>query len=119
MSEQLLKPAAFKPFNLDESGTVINPHISITQKPVADQGVNVPEIYVPDPLNINPNSIANVEKILLHIKKISGIEDGARKWVAVECDGVPYNYIIKLKRRSEIPWLVPIPGQLHEEMNML
>ena len=119
LSEQLLKPAAFKPFNLDGSGTVVNPHISITQRPVADQGVNVPEIYVPDPLNVNPNSIANVEKILLHVKKISGIEDGTRKWVAVECDGVPYNYIIKLKRRSEIPWLVPIPGQLHEEMNML
>jgi len=32
--------------------------------------VNVPEIYVPDPVNINPNSIANVEKVLLHIETI-------------------------------------------------
>jgi len=31
-----------------------------------------PDIFVPDPLN--PNSTANVEKVLLHIEKISGIK---------------------------------------------
>src|SRR5688572_28999039 len=45
-----------------------------------DSGVKVPDIYIPDPLNINPNSIDSVEKILLHIGKISGIKEGIRKW---------------------------------------
>ncbi|RIB29797.1 hypothetical protein C2G38_2154455 [Gigaspora rosea] len=48
---------------------------------------------------------------------ISGIKNGIRKWVAVTCDGVPYRYITKLK--DEFPWLVLVPGQLYEEMNML
>ena len=74
-------------------------------------------MYIPDPLNINPNSKANVEKILQHIKKISGIEDGVRKWVVVTCDGIPYHYACKMKEK--FPWLILIPGQLHEEMNML
>ncbi|CAG8584651.1 1522_t:CDS:2, partial [Scutellospora calospora] len=38
--------------------------------------VNIPEIYIPDPINLNPNLVASVEQILLHIEKISGIKDG-------------------------------------------
>ncbi|RIB02044.1 hypothetical protein C2G38_2292881 [Gigaspora rosea] len=52
----------------------------------ADEGVNVPEIFIPDPLNVNPNTTTNIEKVFLNIKKISGIEDGIRKWVVVTCD---------------------------------
>ena len=37
--------------------------------------------------------------------------------MVVACDGVPYHHSIKLKEK--FPWLVLIPGQLHEEMNML
>ena len=74
-------------------------------------------LYIPDPIEINPNSIANVEKVLFHIETISGIKDGTRKWIAVTCDGVPYHHATKLKEK--FPWLVLIPGQLHEEMNML
>ena len=44
-----------------------------------DQGVNVPEIFIPDPLNVNPNSTANIEKVLSHIENISGIKNGMRK----------------------------------------
>ncbi|RIB19714.1 hypothetical protein C2G38_2181071 [Gigaspora rosea] len=84
---------------------------------VTDQEVDILNIYIPDPINVNPNSIANIEKILLHIETISGIRNGTRKWVAVTCDGVPYRYATKLKEK--FPWLVLIPGQLHEEMNML
>ena len=68
--------------------------------------VNVPEIYVPDPVNINPNSIANVEKVLLHIETIR-----------MGADGVPYSRATKLKEKFS--WLVLTPGQLHKEMNML
>jgi len=113
-----MKPLSFKIHNFKNKIKSISvPQISITQRLVADQGVNIPEIYIPDPLNINPNSIANVEKVLQHIEKISGIQDGTRKWIAVTCDGVPYHHAIKLKEK--FPWLVLIPGQLHEEMNML
>ena len=33
------------------------------------------------------------------------------------CDGVPYNLALKIKK--DFPWLILIPGALHEEMNML
>jgi hypothetical protein len=107
------KPICFKSHTF-KNGSIITsvPQISITQRSVADNGVYIPEIFIPDPLNINPNSIANVEKVLQHIGKISGIQDGTRKWVAVTCDGVPYHHAIKL--REKFPWLVLIPGQLHE-----
>lgn len=108
----------YSPYNAnDESSDTHVPRISLTQQQVIDQGVNVPEIYVPDPININPNSIASVEKVLLHIETLSGIKDGIRKWIAVTCDGVPYHHATKL--REKFPWLVLLPGQLHEEMNML
>ena len=91
--------------------------ISITQQRTTDQRVNTPDIYIPDPIDINPNSISNIEKVLLHIEKITGIRDGIRKWMAMICDGVLYHHIIKLK--DKFPWLVLIPEPLHEEMNML
>jgi hypothetical protein len=116
MIDYLTNSFIFKPYRINDERNICVPKISHTQQ-AADPGVNIPEIYIPDPININPNSIANVEKILLHIEAISGIRDGTRKWVAVACDGVPYHYAIKLKEK--FPWLVLILGQLHEEMNML
>ncbi|RIB09238.1 hypothetical protein C2G38_2044483 [Gigaspora rosea] len=92
------------------------PRISITQRRVIDQGINIPDIYIPDPVNINPNSIANIKKILLHIETITGIKR-TRNWVAVTCDGVPYHHALKLKEK--FPWLVLILGPLHEKMNMI
>ncbi|RIB22016.1 hypothetical protein C2G38_2076772 [Gigaspora rosea] len=79
--------------------------------------VYMPQLFVPDPIGINPNSVANIQKVLEHIEKISGVKNGSRKWVVVTCDGVPYHHIQKIK--SEFPWLILIPGALHEEMNML
>ena len=115
---QQRKPLIFKTYSIDdESSSVSAPRISHTQRIIIEQGVNIPEIYIPDPININPNSIVKVEKVLLHIETISGIKDGSRKWVAVTCDGVPYHHAIKSKEK--FPWLVLIPGQLHEKMNML
>jgi len=113
------KPLIFKSYSVDDdSYTVSIPKISLTQPSVVtDPKVKIPEIYVPDPIEINPNSIANVEKVLFHIETITGIKDGTRKWIAVTCDGVPYHHATKLKEK--FPWLVLIPGQLHEEMNML
>lgn len=112
------KPPVFKPHNVEsESNMKSISRISFTQQLAADPGVKVPDIYIPDPLNINPNSIANVEKILFHIEKISGIKEGQRKWVVVVCDGIPYHHAIKIKKK--FPWLIILPSPLHEEMNML
>src|SRR6266540_3126206 len=111
-------PLIFKPYNFgNESSITSIPRISLTQQPITDQGVNVPEIYISDLININPNSIANVEKVLLHIETITSIRNGTQKWIAVVCDGVPYHHTMKIKEK--FPWLVLILGQLHEEMNML
>ena len=108
----------YKPYSVDEENKhSASSRISVTQRSFTDRGVNNPEIFIPDPLDLNPNSTANIEKVLHHIEKISGIEDGVRKWVAVTCDGVPYHRASKIKERY--PWLILIPGQLHEEMNML
>jgi len=46
-----------------------------------------------------------------------GIRNRTRKWIAVVCDSIPYYHIMKIKEKFS--WLVLIPGQLHEEMNML
>ena len=116
--DQQSKPLIFKPYSIsDELSNVSVSRISFTQRPIIEQGVNTPEIYISDLININPNSIVNVEKVLLHIETISGVKDGSRKWVAVTCDGVPYHHAIKFKEK--FLWLVLILGQLHEEMNML
>ena len=82
-----------------ETKSSVSTRISITQRPITNLEVNTPEIFVPDPLNINPNSSANVEKVLLHIEKMSGVKDGIRKWVAVTCDGIPYRHAAKLKEK--------------------
>ena len=91
----------------------LNP-INITQKSVPEEGVNVPDIFVPDPLPINPNSIVNVRKVLDHIQEISGIN---KKKIAVVCDRVPYHHAQKIKK--DYPGIILLPGALHEEMNML
>ncbi|RIB00030.1 hypothetical protein C2G38_2235955, partial [Gigaspora rosea] len=79
-TDQLAHPLIFKPYiTNDEPKNITSvPRISLTQQ-TTDPRVNVPEIYIPNPININPNSISNVEKILLHIKEISGIKSGSRK----------------------------------------
>jgi len=92
-------------------------HISITQRTEPDQDIIVPEMYIPDPLPVNPNSVSNIRKILEHIEVITGVAQGTRKWQPVVCDGVPYNLALKIKK--DFPWLILIPGALHEEMNML
>ena len=74
-------------------------------------------MYVLDPLGLNPNSINNIKKVLEHIQSITKINQDGRKWLPVVCDGVPYNLAQKIKK--DFPWLVLIPGALHEEMNML
>ncbi|RHZ81879.1 hypothetical protein Glove_117g594 [Diversispora epigaea] len=96
-----MMPLIFKPCNFNqESSAIFSSRISLTQQP-ADHGVNIPEIYIPDPINLNPNSIANVEKVLLHIKKISG---ETRKWITVTCNGVLYHYTTKIKKKFS--WLI-------------
>ncbi|RHZ81220.1 hypothetical protein Glove_122g71 [Diversispora epigaea] len=78
--DQQSKPLIFKPYSInDELSSVSVPRISLTQQQIIEQGVNIPEIYIPDPININPNSIANVEKVLSHIETISGIKDESRQ----------------------------------------
>ena len=37
--------------------------------------INIPQIFIPDPKSINPNSVANLKKILDHIEEISGIKE--------------------------------------------
>ncbi|KAF0554870.1 hypothetical protein F8M41_018497 [Gigaspora margarita] len=91
--------------------------ISAIQKTVTSQNIKIPDLYVPDPIPVNPNSLANVQKVLEHIEIISGIKSGKCKWLPVVCDGVPYNQALKLKKN--FPWLILLPGALHEEMNML
>ncbi|KAF0545761.1 hypothetical protein F8M41_001935 [Gigaspora margarita] len=92
--DQLPNPLIFRPYKIgNEQSTT-----GFTQ-PITDQEVNIPEIYIPDPVNINSNSIANIEQVLLHIETISGIKNKVRKWIVVTCDGVPYRLATKLKEK--------------------
>jgi len=79
--------------------------------------VYTPQLFVPDPIGINPNSTSNIRKVFEHIEELSGVKDGTRKWVVVTCDGIPYHRAQTIKK--DFPWLILIPGALHEEMNML
>ena len=92
-------------------------HISITQRTEPDQDIIVPEMYIPDPLPVNPNSVSNIRKILEHIEVITGVAQGTWKWQPVVCDRVSYNLALKIKK--DFLWLILIPEALHEEMNML
>jgi hypothetical protein len=116
--ENITTPLNIKFHQIEKETLDVNTSpISITQKSVPDEGVNVPDILVPDPLPINPNSIVNVRKVLDHIQELSGINKQERKWIVVVCDGVPYHYAQKFK--EDYPGIILLPGPLHEEMNML
>ncbi|KAF0492180.1 hypothetical protein F8M41_021795 [Gigaspora margarita] len=63
---QLNNLVIFKPYNINEEQiNLFTPNISLTQQSVTDpKEVNISEIYISDPININPNSLANVERFL-------------------------------------------------------
>src|SRR5437868_4069026 len=97
----MTKPLIFKFYypevNAPKNSTNLINLLSITQISEPQNNVIIPEILVPDPLPINPNSIANVQKVLDHIKEINRINKDERKWIAVVCDGIPYHYAQKFK----------------------
>ncbi|RHZ45106.1 hypothetical protein Glove_691g8 [Diversispora epigaea] len=102
--------------NITEKSININPYIFKEAQSVPESEVYTPQLFVSDQIRVNPNSIANIRKVLEHIKEISGIKDGSHKWFVVTCDGVLYHHIQKIKK--DYPWLILIPGALHEEINM-
>src|SRR5205085_1314898 len=65
---------------------------------ILESEVYSPQLFVPDPIGINPNSISNVRKVFEHIEEVSGVKDGNRKWVVVTCDGVPYHRALRMKK---------------------
>ena len=115
-----IKPLIFKSYQseINTSKKLTNSinMISITQRS-NQKDINVPDILVSDPIPINPNSIKNVQKVIEHIKEISGINKGEWKWIAVVCDRILYHYTQKFKH--DYPEILLIPGPLHEEMNIL
>ncbi|RIB19201.1 hypothetical protein C2G38_2307709 [Gigaspora rosea] len=112
------KPLIFRPYQPNTSiSDKSTSSISIPQNLEPQGSVKIPDILVPDPLPINPNSVENIRKVFDHIQNISGINSGNRKWIVVVCDGLPYHYAQKFK--NEYPCIILLPGPLHEEMNML
>ena len=103
--------------NIVEKSIDIHPYMFEDTRLVEENEVYTPQLFVPDPIGVNPNSVANGRKVLEYIEEISGIKDGSCKWIVVTCDGVLYHHIQKIKR--DFLWLILIPGALHEEMNML
>ena len=80
MIYQQSKPLTFKPYSIDDELSSISIlKISHTQWPIIEQEVNIPKIYISDPININPNLIANIKKVLLYIEMISSIKNGSCK----------------------------------------
>ncbi|RHZ87942.1 hypothetical protein Glove_28g32 [Diversispora epigaea] len=92
-------------------------YTNINQESILQNKIQIPQLFVPDPLGVNPNSISNIRMVFKYIEEITGIKDNIRKWAIVTCDGIPYHRAQKIKR--EFPWLILIPGPLYEEMNML
>ncbi|KAF0551460.1 hypothetical protein F8M41_023403 [Gigaspora margarita] len=101
LSENINKTIVFRPYEPKKPSVELQKSkISITQKTIINQGIKIPDLYVPDPIPINPNSLINVQKILEHIEIITGIKSGKHKWIPVVCDSVPYNQALKLKKFS-------------------
>ncbi|CAG8822170.1 6633_t:CDS:1 [Gigaspora margarita] len=74
------KPLVFRPYqpntNIPDKHTS---SISIPQNLEPQDSVKIPDILVPNPLPINPNSVDNIHKVFDHIQNISGINSGNRK----------------------------------------
>ncbi|CAG8857011.1 33586_t:CDS:1, partial [Gigaspora margarita] len=106
-----IKPLTFRPYQPKESKSSKSDEstssISITQNLEPQDGVKIPDVLVPDPLPINPNSVDNVRKIFDHIQNISGVNNGNRRWIVVVCDRLPYHYAQKFK--SEYPRIILLP----------
>ncbi|KAF0369735.1 hypothetical protein F8M41_013416 [Gigaspora margarita] len=63
--DQLNNPYIFKSYNINEEQiNMFTPKISLTQQKITNSRVNIPKIYIPNPTNINPNSLANIERFL-------------------------------------------------------
>ncbi|CAG8455869.1 7807_t:CDS:1, partial [Dentiscutata heterogama] len=75
-----IKPLTFRPYQLKESKSDKSDEstssISITQNLEPQDGVKIPDVFVPDPLPINPNSVDNIHKIFDHIQNISRVNNG-------------------------------------------
>ncbi|KAF0414652.1 hypothetical protein F8M41_007677 [Gigaspora margarita] len=118
LSENTNKSIIFRLYNPKKSSIELQKSkISITQKTISDQEVKVPDLYISDPISINPNSLVNIQKGLKHIEIITKIKSEKRKWMLIVCDSVPYNQVLKLKQK--FPWLVLFSSALYKEMNML
>ncbi|CAG8620373.1 7993_t:CDS:2, partial [Diversispora eburnea] len=61
--------------NITKKSININPYIFEEAQLVPESEIYRPQLFVPDPIGINPNSITNIRKVLEHIKEISGIKD--------------------------------------------
>lgn len=75
------------------------------------------QIFVSNLLEINPNSIANVQKVFKHIDEISEIKYNRQKWIIVICNSVLYYHIQKIKKNFF--WFILISDALHKEINIL
>lgn len=51
-----------------------------------------PKVFVGDPCMVNPSSIENVKKALVHVAENIINDQEERKWTIVHSDGVPYVY---------------------------
>ncbi|RIB06887.1 hypothetical protein C2G38_2215983 [Gigaspora rosea] len=103
LPENIDKTVVFKLYEPKQSSIKVQrPKISITQRTITDEGIKIPDLYIPDPIPINPNSLINVQKILEHIEIIAGIKSGKRRWLPVAWDSICniYRYSIA----SELIW---------------
>ncbi|CAG8744197.1 8201_t:CDS:2, partial [Racocetra persica] len=116
-----IKLLTFRPYQPKESKSGKSDEstssISITQNLEPQDGVKIPDVFVPDSLPINPNSVDNVRKIFDYIQNISRVNNGNQRWIVVVCDRLPYHYAQKFK--SEYSRIILLPGPLHEKINML
>ena len=74
-------------------------------------------MFISDPIGVNPNSIANIRKVLEHIEEISDIKQGNYKQIIVIYNRILYSYIQKIKK--DFLQLILVLNTFHEEINML
>lgn len=57
------------------------------------------QVFVLDPVFVNPNSVDSLKMVLRHIGKTAGVKrygGEEREWVVVCCDGLPYTIVYRM-----------------------
>ena len=95
-----------------------NKTVPISKQSTGAQSPRLDKVQMAEPVMLNPNSYANVGKVLRYVK-MQAIT-GNRHWTIVGSDGNPYVLGQRLRdEKDDLKYLLLMPGPGHFEINMV